>query len=52
MPLTFKVFGPDFISNEKLWRFAQEKPLTLQINLRKWEWFGHSLRKDSFAMEK
>jgi hypothetical protein len=52
MPLTFKVFWPDVISNEDLWSFDQEKPLTLQVILRKWEWFGHSLRKDSFAMVK
>ena len=52
MPLTFKVFWPEVISNEELWKLGQEKPITLQMNLRKWEWFGHSLRKDSFAMEK
>jgi len=27
------------------------EPVAMQIKVGKWKWIGHSLRKDSFAVE-
>jgi len=33
------------ISNEELWRRAEEIEISIQIKRRKWNWIGHTLRK-------
>jgi hypothetical protein len=33
------------ISNEELWRRAEETEIPIQIKSRKWNWIGHTLRK-------
>jgi hypothetical protein len=48
----FKIFWPQTISNEHLWKMAREKPIIIQIKDRKWQWIGHTLRKDSQATER
>jgi len=40
------------ITNEELWRIAQEKPTENQIKRRKWNWIGHTLCKEVRAIEK
>jgi hypothetical protein len=42
----------DKITNEELWRITQQKPIENQIKRRKWNWIGHSLRKEVGAIEK
>jgi len=39
------------ITNEELWRITKQKPIEIQIKRRKWNWIGHTLRKDG-AIEK
>ena len=36
---------PETISNENLWRKAQEERMLSQIRRKKWKWIGHTLRK-------
>jgi hypothetical protein len=38
--------------NEHLWKIAKEKPIIQQIKERKWKWIGHTLKKDSQAIER
>jgi hypothetical protein len=38
----------DKITNEELWRITQQN----QIKRRKWNWIGHTLRKEVGAIEK
>jgi hypothetical protein len=42
----------DKITNEELWRIAQQKLVENQIKRRKWNWIGHTLRKEAGAIEK
>jgi len=42
----------DKITNEELWRIIKEKPIEIQIKRRKWNWIGHTLRKETGAVEK
>ena len=42
----------DKITNEELWRITKEKPTEIQIKRRKWNWIGHTLRKEAGAIEK
>ena len=42
----------DKITNEELWRITQQKPIENQIKRRKWNWIGHTLRKEIGAIEK
>ena len=40
------------ITNEELWRITKQKPIEIQIKRRKWNWIGHTLRKEAGAREK
>jgi len=40
------------ITNEELWRITKQKPIEIQIKIRKWNWIGHTLRKEAVAIEK
>jgi len=42
----------DKITNEKLWGITDQKSIENQINRRKWYWLGHTLRKETGAIEK
>ena len=42
----------DKITNEKLWRITKQKPIEIQLKRRKWDWIGHTLRKEAGAIEK
>jgi len=40
------------ITNEELWRITQQKTIESQIKRREWNWIGHTLRKETGAIEK
>ena len=40
------------ITNEELWRISKQKAIEIQIKRRKWNWIGHTLRKEAGAIEK
>jgi len=40
------------IMNEELWRITHQKSIENQIKRRKWNWIGHTLRKETGAIEK
>jgi hypothetical protein len=42
----------DKITNEELWRITHQKSIENQIQRRKWNWIGHTLRKETGAIEK
>jgi hypothetical protein len=42
----------DKIANEELWRITKQKPIKIQIKRRKWNWIGHTLRKEAGVIEK
>jgi len=42
----------DKITNEELWRITHQKSIENQIKRRKWNWIGHTLRKETGATEK
>jgi hypothetical protein len=42
----------DKITNEELWRITRQKPIEIQIKRRKWNWIGHTLRKETGTIEK
>jgi len=42
----------DKITNEELWRITKQKPIEIHIKRRKWNWIGHTLRKEARAIEK
>jgi len=42
----------DKITNKELWRITQQKPIENKIKRRKWNWIGHTLRKEVRAIEK
>jgi hypothetical protein len=47
-----KIKGTDKITNEELWRITQQKSIGNQIKRIKWNWIGHTLRKETGAGEK
>jgi hypothetical protein len=40
------------ISNEELWRRAEETEISVQIRRQKWNWIGHTLRKGQDTIER
>ena len=40
------------ISNEELWRRAEETVISIQIKRRKWNWTGQALRKGHDIIER
>jgi hypothetical protein len=40
-----RVYWPEVISNEDLWRETGQEPVEDTIKRRKWRWIGHTLRK-------
>jgi hypothetical protein len=48
----FHIFWPNVLSNNELWSRANEEPVTIQIEHRKWRWIGHTLRKKQDAIKK
>ena len=40
------------ITNEEIRRIAHQKSIENQIKRRKWNWIGHTLRKETGAIEK
>jgi hypothetical protein len=40
------------ISNEELRRRTEETDMSMQIKRRKWNWIGHTLRKEHEAIER
>ena len=46
------IHRPEVISNEELWRRAEEIEISIQIKRRKWNWIGNTLRKGNEATEK
>jgi len=42
----------DKITSEELCRITKQKPIEIQIKRRKWNWIGHTLRKEAGAVEK
>jgi hypothetical protein len=41
----FRIFWPDQITNNELWKHTKQPRIDLQIRKRKWGWLGHTLRK-------
>ena len=41
----------DKITNEELWRITKQKSTKNRIKRRKWNWIGHTLRKEAGAIE-
>ena len=46
------IHWPKVISNEELWRRAEEIDMSTQIKRRKWNWIGRTLRKGHEAIER
>ena len=42
----------DKITNKELWRITKQKPKETHTKRRKWNWIGHTLRKEATAIEK
>ena len=42
-----KIWWPNKITNKELWRKTNQEDNTSTIRRRKWNWIGHTLRKDS-----
>jgi hypothetical protein len=42
----------DKITNEEIWRITQQKPIENQIQRRKCNWIGHTLRKEAGTIGK
>jgi hypothetical protein len=42
----------EVVCNAELWEATGEKPVALQIKKRKWQWIGHTLRKNDGSIEK
>jgi len=40
-----RIFWPDQITNNELWKRTKQPKIDLQIRKRKWGWLGHTLRK-------
>ena len=47
-----QIHWPEVISNEELWRRTHETEMSTQIQRRKWNWIGHTLRKGHEAIER
>jgi hypothetical protein len=47
-----KIKRTEKITNEELWRITQQKSIENQMKIRKWNWIGHTLRKEAGAGEK
>ena len=41
-----RVYWPNWISNEDLWKDTEQLPSPVQIRKRTWTWIGQTLRKD------
>jgi len=46
------IHWPEVISNEELWRRAEEIEISTQIKIQKWNWIGHTLRKGQDTIER
>ena len=46
------IYWPEVISNEELWRRAEETEISIQIKRRKWNWMGHTLKKGHDIIER
>ena len=46
------IYWPEVISNEELWRRAEETVISIQIKRWKWNWLGHILRKGHDIIER
>jgi hypothetical protein len=42
-----RIFWPDQIINNDLWKQMKQSRIDLQISKRKWGWLGHTLQKPS-----
>lgn len=40
-----RVFWPQYISNNRLWHQTNQSPINIEIQRRKWNWIGHTIRK-------
>jgi hypothetical protein len=40
------------ITNEEIWRITKQKPIEIQIKRRKWNGIGHTIRKETGAIDK
>ena len=46
------IHWPEVISNEKLWRRAEETEISVRIRRWKWNWIAHTLRKGQDIIER
>jgi len=42
---TLRIFWPDQITNNELWKRTKQPRIDLHIMKREWGWLGHTLRK-------
>ena len=42
-----KIFWPNKISNQELWKKTNQDKMSVQIKQKKFRWLGHTLRKDN-----
>lgn len=47
-----KMYLPEFVPNATLWRIKCEDDTRKQIEIRRWYWIGHTLRKRPDAIER
>ena len=47
-----KIRWPDTISNVELWKITNQKEITIEIKRQKWNWIGHTIRKEYKAVER
>ena len=47
-----KIRWPYTISNAELWKITNHKEITIEIKRRKWNWIGHTIRKEYKAVER
>ena len=47
-----KIIWPEIISNQELWEKSGQKEIKFEIKKRKWNWIGHTLRKENGPIEK
>ena len=50
--IILNIHWPEVISNEELWRRAEDTEIYIQIKRRKWNWIGHTLRKGHDIIER
>ncbi|KAJ4429500.1 hypothetical protein ANN_21669 [Periplaneta americana] len=43
---------PDIITNSELWKITNQEEITIEIKRRKWNWIGHTIRKEDGAVER